>query len=331
MAMARGVGRTASSVGMMEGAFFVSRSELLHWVNSLLNVNLAKVEQCSSGAVYCQILDACHPGTVAMRKVNWMARTDHEHIPNYKVLQAAFDRNSIEKYIDVDKLIRGKYQDNLEFLQWMKCYWERQGGPGRSDYDPVQSREGRPVPPWARPLSLPGGLSTQRAAPGEKENQRPPQADVSSGKPLTSRATGGQTANVTRVASGVSARGNARHLTTSASGAEIGLSHRQNDAPAKDPAAQAALHHEVEELRTKSAAQEEELTDLRSTLDGLERERDYYFRKLRSVEILCTTLQERMDPQFTAEKIITDIQGILYAEGEDADDDEPLENVVAEF
>ena len=28
----RSIGRTASSVGMMEGAFFVSRTELLAWV-----------------------------------------------------------------------------------------------------------------------------------------------------------------------------------------------------------------------------------------------------------------------------------------------------------
>merc|ERR1719461_1924751 len=125
--------------------------ELLGWVNNLLQTNLTKVEQCANGAVYCQIIDACYPSSVAMKKVNWMAKSDHEFIPNYKVLQAAFDRNGIERNIDVDKLIRAKYQDNLEFLQWMKCFWDREGiSGGSADYDAVGRRAGKSVPPWAK-------------------------------------------------------------------------------------------------------------------------------------------------------------------------------------
>ena len=36
---------------------------------------------------------------------------------NMQVLQSAFDRLHIEKHIDVQRLIRGKYMDNLEFMQ----------------------------------------------------------------------------------------------------------------------------------------------------------------------------------------------------------------------
>merc|ERR1719230_1329098 len=80
-----------------------------------------------------------------------MAKADHEFIPNFKLLQAAFDKNSIRRHIDVDKLIRAKYQDNLEFLQWMKCYWDREGGDFQ-EYHAVERREGRPVPPgWGTP------------------------------------------------------------------------------------------------------------------------------------------------------------------------------------
>ena len=81
-----------STIGMMDGAFFVGRIELLRWVNDLLAINCQKVEQCANGAVYCQIIDACHGREINMKKVNWMAKVDHEHIPNYKVLQGAFDR-----------------------------------------------------------------------------------------------------------------------------------------------------------------------------------------------------------------------------------------------
>merc|ERR1719253_583285 len=149
---------------MMEGAFFVSRSELLGWANDFFDLNLAKVEQCANGAVYCQIIDACHPGTVNMRKVNWMAKSDHEFIPNYKVLQSAFDKNGIERHIDVDKLIRAKYQDNLEFLQFIKCYAEKEGSYMNSGYEASIARDGKPLQPWAKA----GGFTAPKLT--EKEN-----------------------------------------------------------------------------------------------------------------------------------------------------------------
>eukprot|EP00408_Alexandrium_pacificum_P056688 CAMPEP_0171172798 /NCGR_PEP_ID=MMETSP0790-20130122/9900_1 /TAXON_ID=2925 /ORGANISM="Alexandrium catenella, Strain OF101" /LENGTH=306 /DNA_ID=CAMNT_0011637657 /DNA_START=25 /DNA_END=945 /DNA_ORIENTATION=- len=289
----RNAGRTASTVGMMEGAFFVSRTDLLQWVNGLLQTSLTKVEQAASGAVYCQILDACHP--LVMRKVNWMAKSDHEFIPNYKVLQAAFDKNGIERHIDVDKLIRAKYQDNLEFLQWMKCYFDREGG--RRDYEPLQAREGKPMPPWAR------SMGSSAVSTGGKENLRPRptsgklEADAAKKAPAGSRAPATKT-GVTRTASERSS-GNSQL-------ADAGLE---------------------EGLHAKLAAQAEEMQELRATLDGLESERDYYFRKLRDVEILCATNEANMPADLTAEKVLKDIQAILYAgnDGDEADaGEEPL-------
>ena len=75
----------------------------------------------ASGAVACQLTEYVFKGSIPMSKVNWEARSDYEFINNYKLLQAAFSKNKVQRHVDVDKLIRAKYQDNLEFCQWLKA------------------------------------------------------------------------------------------------------------------------------------------------------------------------------------------------------------------
>jgi hypothetical protein len=36
-----------SSIGIMDGAYFVGRGEILHWINATLQLSLAKVEEVS--------------------------------------------------------------------------------------------------------------------------------------------------------------------------------------------------------------------------------------------------------------------------------------------
>ena len=59
-----------------------------------------------------------------MHKVNWAAKQDFEFIANYKILQTCFTKLNIERNIDVDRLISGRYMDNLEFMQWYKRFFE---------------------------------------------------------------------------------------------------------------------------------------------------------------------------------------------------------------
>lgn len=35
-----------------------SRTELIAWLNDLLQINYTKVEQCGTGGAYCQVMDS---------------------------------------------------------------------------------------------------------------------------------------------------------------------------------------------------------------------------------------------------------------------------------
>ncbi|KAE8908667.1 hypothetical protein PF005_g20245 [Phytophthora fragariae] len=108
------------SISTTAGASFVGRTELLTWLNTLCATRLTRVEQLCSGAVACQVLDALFPGRVPMRKVNWAATHEHEFVRNFKLLQQVLAALGESKVVPVDRLVRGRYQDNLEFLQWLK-------------------------------------------------------------------------------------------------------------------------------------------------------------------------------------------------------------------
>ncbi len=57
----------------MDPHYFLSKSDILGWINETLNLRLTKVEETANGAVACQMLDALHPGFVPMKKVVSMA------------------------------------------------------------------------------------------------------------------------------------------------------------------------------------------------------------------------------------------------------------------
>lgn len=129
---------TDTVIGMMDGAYFTGRKEILEWINETLAVGLTKIEATASGAIGCALIDAYFPNVLPMAKVNWEAKSDYEFMNNYKLLQAAFTKLNIGKTPDIEKLSRGKYQDNLEFMQWFKGFCSTQSI--AEGYDAVAAR-----------------------------------------------------------------------------------------------------------------------------------------------------------------------------------------------
>jgi RP/EB family microtubule-associated protein len=85
--------------GMMDAAYFIGRRELLDFFNTLLELNLTKIEETATGAVACQMTEMIFPGSIPMARVNWEARSDYEFVQNYKLLQNAFNKHNVQRYV----------------------------------------------------------------------------------------------------------------------------------------------------------------------------------------------------------------------------------------
>lgn len=51
-----------------------------------------------------------------------------------------------------------------------------------------------------------------------------------------------------------------------------------------------------------------QINELKATVDGLEKERDFYFGKLRDIEVICQEMEEQLNAP-----IVQKILDILYA------------------
>ena len=122
-------------------AYFAPKSELLTWVSSTLNLEIKSIEETQTGAIFCQLLDAMHPGTVRMNKVNWKAKLETEYISNFKLFQQGLSNNNIDKPINIQRLSKGKTMELIELLQWLYGHFISLGVEINS-YDALKKRNG---------------------------------------------------------------------------------------------------------------------------------------------------------------------------------------------
>jgi len=228
-----------------------------------------------------------------MSRINFAARHDYESLANFKVLQNVFIKNRIDKPIPVDRLVRCKMQDNLEFLQWIKKFWDMHYT-GEGLYDAEGRRALAPASgrntPGRRPLSSAGARPRPSAAP-RPSNVGP--------RPSTTGARPPSSAQAPRAPS------------------STGPTRRMSVAPRGVTRAPAVSNEMLNQLTA-------EIDEMKVSVDSLERERDFYFGKLRDVEVI---VQERLaeilrpaqdgdellDPNYASEAdLLKQIQSVLY-------------------
>ncbi|KAF2621252.1 iron reductase domain protein [Macroventuria anomochaeta] len=221
-------------------------SDDIQLVNSRMHGHYAPKNQADSksSAALCQVFDSIFYD-VPMSRVKFNANTEYAYLQNFKVLQNTFAKHQIDKPIRVESLVKCKMQDNLEFLQFVKQYWD-QHFPGH-EYDPVARRGAKAV--------VGGGAPAPRATPAAAR-RAPAASNTAAPRTRTPLAASGGAA---------------------------------------------------------SAALREENTQLKETVSGLERERDFYFSKLRDIELLIQQAMEA-DPELEKDEgLLKQIQNILYS------------------
>uniref|UniRef100_A0A0N4ZTQ5 Calponin-homology (CH) domain-containing protein n=1 Tax=Parastrongyloides trichosuri TaxID=131310 RepID=A0A0N4ZTQ5_PARTI len=289
----------------------LSRHEMLLWVNDCLQSCYGKIEQLHDGAGYCLFTDLLFPGAIQLKRVKWNSRLELDWLANWKLVQLSWKQLGIDKVVPVDRLIKGKFQDNFEFLQWFKKFFD--ANYEGHDYNPVEARNGEPLPAGGKGANTPNTSTTASRMP-----MKTSQASVS--KPISMRTS-----------SNYSVNSNASNTTSkkpisSVSTPKVAPTSRvqptkvastQQKPSGIEPSVHNQVVQELEEVRRQLIESDE-------VLAGLEKERDFYFSKLRQIEVLC------QDHESSGNVETQKVLDILYAteEGFASPDDanEDLEN-----
>ena len=164
----------------------------------------------------------------------------------------------------MDRLIKLKFQDNLEFLQWIKKYWD-----SHCDGSNVQIQAPIPI--------------NSVTVPSERKNS----------VPLSRISTNNSSAKMTNLS-----RTNSTNQKPIMNNTNNSTINNPNNTTITNPNNAIQL-----------AALTKTITELKLSVDEMEKERDFYFNKLRDIEILTQKISE---PVISASIFFKQITEILY-------------------
>ncbi|CAA20332.1 Calponin homology domain-containing protein [Caenorhabditis elegans] len=268
----------------------LSRKEAVAWVNNLLKSHFTKVEEMASGAAYCQLTHLLF-NAINLKKVKFNPRSEPDVLNNWKVLTTTWKDLGIDKPVDVEKMKKAKFQDNMEFLQWFYKFYNANLTTEPEEYDAVGARFGEDLPALkgstgSRPVAAP-------ARPVAAAPPKPRPAAPAVAAPAVKASVPPTVRNGTRPAPATSA--GTRRADPSAS--------------------EELLKQEIE--KHKAASDEWE-----TTAKEMETEREYYYSILQRVESLANEAEESGSSTVDVAALKT----ILYAGNEDTEQVDEIEN-----
>lgn len=255
----------------------LSRHEMLNWVNDSLQAEYKKIEELSNGAAYAQFMDLLFPGTVPLKKVKFRSNLEHEYITNFKFVQVAFKKVGCDKEIPVNRLVKSRFQDNFEFLQWFKKFFD--ANYDGHEYNALEARGNIPLGSQAGPATA----RSSHLSSGMSSSHHPPMA---------SRPVSGRTTTTTTTTHTSHAPASNNNISPSS-----GLANK----PRLTQNGSTATLDQLAKLKQENEA-------LKANIEAIERERDFYYGKLRDLEVLCQESGED-EPNVDKKKIID----VLYA------------------
>ena len=236
----------------------VGRDELLSWINSIVGVGYKHIEDCANGAAFCQVIDALHPDTINLGKVKFDATLENDIVNNYKILQEGFYANQIQKNLNISEFINKKVNATLEMLQWLYQYAHMLLS--SISYNPFERRKlfGVKEPKMTR-------ISSYSV---EQLNYSPPKYKQEIAKPETSYSPPVQREIRRKIPP--------KHLSPP----------KQLNASLSSSSSLSAANPDSER---KIRHLEKKVKKLQYELDATSKERDFYWKRLRQIEIYCTT------------------------------------------
>uniref|UniRef100_A0A914L1U2 Uncharacterized protein n=1 Tax=Meloidogyne incognita TaxID=6306 RepID=A0A914L1U2_MELIC len=302
----------------------MSRNDYLRWVNECLQAEFSKIEQLHTGAGYCLFTEILFPGTINMKKVKFNSRMELDWLSNWKIVQTAWKQLGVEKVVAVEKLIKGKFQDNFEFLQWFKKFFDANYDGHEFDpvemrfnednleflqwfkkffdanydgheFDPVEMRFNEELPKENKLKATALLRQPQPAKTGGPSRVPPPQRVGSNVSMNSNSGCGASSKKSSPTSLSTSTKKPAMASTTGRRAAPAASTPAPRPAPTGQVAQNKAPPPVVdlqlmEDLKIKDQQLEElrgQLAETDEVICGLEKERDFYFAKLRKIEVLC--------------------------------------------
>ena len=126
----------------------ISSQEILCWVSETLQTDIVtRVHELGTGEHYCLLLHMLFnfKETIPLKKIKFGSKVEVDHINNWKFFQMGLKSVGLDKEINIDKLVKQKPMDNLEFAQWFYKFFDANRTTDTELYDPVFEREKRGI------------------------------------------------------------------------------------------------------------------------------------------------------------------------------------------